>query len=75
MEQHTRPTAHTLLSAIDELVEKGELDTSHRTPVRTAGEFGEDLVEWPEGIEDLSEALSTFERRKISVQRLADVWV
>jgi hypothetical protein len=43
--------------------------------VRAAGEVAEDLVEWPEGIEDLSEALSAFERKKTSVQRLADVWV
>ncbi|KAF8601647.1 kinase-like protein, partial [Ceratobasidium sp. AG-I] len=75
LEQHARPTAPALLSAIDELVEKGELDTSHRTPVQAAGEVGEELVEWPEGIEDLSEGLSAFERKKVSVQRLADVWV
>lgn len=56
-------------------MEKGELDTSQRTPVRVAGEVREELVEWPEGIEDLSEALSAYEREKVSVQRLADVWV
>lgn len=75
MEQHARPTAPALLSAIDGLMEKGELDTAQRIPVRVAGEVEEELVEWPEGIEDLSEALSEYERERVSVQRLADVWV
>lgn len=75
LEQHARPTAPALLSAIDGLVERGELDTAQRTPVKVAGEVKEELVEWPEGIEDLSEALSAYEREKVSVQRLADVWV
>lgn len=75
--QFSRPTSAKLLAAIDELVERGELDlVGGASPARPGLKFGAGkMLDWPEGVDDLSEYLRGFERRKISVKRMADVWL
>ncbi|KAG9122968.1 hypothetical protein FRC07_000410 [Ceratobasidium sp. 392] len=72
--QSSRPTSTSLLRAIDDLIENGQLNLSTSTPLRTANHIDEEILDWPEGIRDFAGSLSQLNKKKISVQRMADVW-
>ncbi|KAG9091931.1 hypothetical protein FS749_016135 [Ceratobasidium sp. UAMH 11750] len=73
--QLSRPTSTSLLYSINDLIEMGQLDPSTSTPSRPANELDGELLNWPEGLEDFAETLSGLDKNKISVRRMADVWL
>ncbi|KAG8706995.1 hypothetical protein FRC08_000762 [Ceratobasidium sp. 394] len=72
--QLSRPTSASLLSAINDLIELGELNPSTSTPLRSANDLDDELLDWPEGIKDFSGTLSGLDKKMISMRRMADVW-
>ncbi|KAG9104384.1 hypothetical protein FRC07_009809 [Ceratobasidium sp. 392] len=72
--QSSRPTSTSLLHAIDNLIENGQLNLSTNTPLRTASQIDKEVLDWPEGIRDFAGSLSQLDKKRISVQRMADVW-
>ncbi|KAG9079779.1 hypothetical protein FRC06_007476, partial [Ceratobasidium sp. 370] len=72
--QLSRPSSISLLSAINDLIELGELNPSTSTPLRSAKDLSEEPLDWPEKVEDLAWKLVKFDKKKILVQRMADVW-
>ncbi|KAG9074915.1 ATP binding, partial [Ceratobasidium sp. 370] len=72
--QLSRPSSTSLLSAINGLIEVGELNPSTSTPLRSAKDISEEPLDWPEKVDDLAWKLVKFDKKKISVQRMADVW-
>ncbi|KAG8791417.1 hypothetical protein FRC12_009230 [Ceratobasidium sp. 428] len=72
--QVARPTSTSLLGAINELIERGQLNPSTSTPLHSANGLDEELLDWPEGIQDYANSLSRLDKSKISMKRMADVW-
>lgn len=67
--------ATDLLNAIKDLIQQGMVSSASLTPEQAVVEAEQELVSWPDGLEDLSEALADYTKERISSRRMADIWV
>ncbi|KAB5589388.1 Protein kinase byr2 [Ceratobasidium theobromae] len=79
--QFSQPNSEALLDAIDNIIERGELaflmNTRPAAPPssRLGGSESVYKIGWPGGTLDFGEQIKRFEREKISVGKMADVWL
>ncbi|CAE6490364.1 unnamed protein product [Rhizoctonia solani] len=75
IDHRSRPTAAILLDRIKVMIQQGTISTTAITPLRPAANIGQERVEWPDKMEDLSESLACYSKEMTSSKSMADVWI
>lgn len=73
LDHKSRPTASDALNYIKELLQRGIISLTALTPSQPSMNIGSKLENWPSGIEEFSQHLSSHSKETIASRRMADV--